>query len=289
MELLQLSYFCHAAETENFAQTAREMGVPAAGISQSVKRLETELGATLFDRSPNGIKLNARGETFYLSAKSALSMLDDAKRKLRDEAVSGECRLLVMTCRALVENAIHTFCQKYGNVSFHISYDLTEDVDKYDLIITDNVPFRQAYNSYALLRDPIRLAVSRNHPLATRERVHVSELKNERFVTTGKESGLFAITRRICAKGHFAPILALEADDPHHVLRAIADGLGIGFVPALSWREEIPEGVMLIEIDGADTGLTLRPSMILQSAKRYASKASRLFLAELQEKAKEYF
>ena len=47
MELLQLTYFCHAAETESFAKTAREMGVPAAGISQSVKRLETELGATL--------------------------------------------------------------------------------------------------------------------------------------------------------------------------------------------------------------------------------------------------
>ena len=135
MELLQLTYFCRAAETESFAETAREFGVPAAGISQSIKRLETELGAILFDRSPNGIKLNARGEAFYLSAKSALSMLEDARRKVRDEEISGECCLLVMTCRELVGKAIRSFCQKYTNVSFHISYDLAEDVDQYDLII----------------------------------------------------------------------------------------------------------------------------------------------------------
>lgn len=44
MELLQLVYFCSAAETENFAEAAKKCGVPAASISHSVKRLETELG-----------------------------------------------------------------------------------------------------------------------------------------------------------------------------------------------------------------------------------------------------
>ena len=288
MEFLQLTYFCHAAETENFAQTAREFGVPATGISQSIKRLEKELGVLLFDRSSNGIKLNAQGASFYVSAKSALSTLEDARKKLRDEEVSGECRLLVMTCRSLVSEAIRAFREKYKNVSFFISYDISEDVDKYDLIVTDNVPFRQSYRTTPLLTDEILLAVSKDHPLAARERVHVSELANERFIVTNKESGLFTITGAICAKGHFAPKVALEADDPRAVLSAIGAGVGIGFVPSLSWRDILTTDIALLTVEGTNTGHTVRPSFVLQSTQKYASKASRLFLEELQKTAKAY-
>lgn len=80
MERLQLICFCHAAKTESFAQTAREYRVPAAGISQSIKRLENEIGASLFDRSANGVKRNKCGRILYKNAKSALSMLGDAKK-----------------------------------------------------------------------------------------------------------------------------------------------------------------------------------------------------------------
>ena len=288
MEFLQLTYFCHAAETENFAKTAREFGVPATGISQSVKRLETELGVLLFDRSSNGIKLNANGASFYLSAKSALSTLNDAKKKLCDEEVSGECRLLVMTCRSLVSDAIRAFREKHKNVSFYISYNITEDVDKYDLIVTDNVPFRQNYNATRLLTDTILLAVSKNHPLAARERVHVSELANERFIVTNKESGLFTLTVSICAKGRFAPKVALEADDPRYVLSAIGAGVGVGFVPSLSWRDMLSPDIVLLAVEGTNTGHTVRPSFVLQSTQKYASKASRLFLEELQKTAEAY-
>ena len=51
MELLQLQYFCNAAETENFSKTANNYNVPTSNISQCIRRLENELNTTLFDRS----------------------------------------------------------------------------------------------------------------------------------------------------------------------------------------------------------------------------------------------
>ena len=70
MELLQLLYFCDAAETQNFSGTARKYNVPTTGISQSIKRLEKELGVLLFDRTSNGISLNKRGKDFYVYIQS---------------------------------------------------------------------------------------------------------------------------------------------------------------------------------------------------------------------------
>ena len=40
MELLQLKYFCDAAECENFSRTAEKYRVPTSNISQTVKRLD---------------------------------------------------------------------------------------------------------------------------------------------------------------------------------------------------------------------------------------------------------
>lgn len=83
MDLLQLRYFCYAAETESFAKAASRFRVPPSGISQSVKRLETELGQPLFERSANRIKLNEAGKGFYQKASEALEILDNAKNSLQ--------------------------------------------------------------------------------------------------------------------------------------------------------------------------------------------------------------
>jgi len=65
MELLQLKYFCDAAKTQNFSQTAKKFMVPPSDISQTVKRLEKELGVALFSRHANRIVLNENGKRFF--------------------------------------------------------------------------------------------------------------------------------------------------------------------------------------------------------------------------------
>ena len=80
----------------------------------------------------------------------------------------------------------------------------------------------------------------------------------------------------------------MEADDPRVVLSAIGAGLGIGFIPTLSWRDLLTSDIALLAVDGTKTGNTVRPSFVLQSTQKYASKASRLFLEELQKAAVKY-
>ena len=74
MELLQLKYFCDAAETENFSLTAKKFSIPPSGVSQAIKRLEDELGTELFARGANRITLNEQGRIFYDGVKKALEL-----------------------------------------------------------------------------------------------------------------------------------------------------------------------------------------------------------------------
>ena len=65
MELLQLKYFADAAVTQNFSRTAKSFFVPTSAVSQSIKRLESELGVKLFSRQANKITLNENGAAFF--------------------------------------------------------------------------------------------------------------------------------------------------------------------------------------------------------------------------------
>ena len=170
MELLQLTYFCSAAEKENFSKTAKEYNVPASNISQSIHRLENEIGTKLFDRTANRIRLNEKGKMFYKDVKNALMFIDNATKKIYEqEEISGEIRILANTNRRIVTAAMEIFEEQYNGVSFFINHSLDEDIDKYDLIITDRIINRNDFTKQLLMVDEILLAMSVSNPFANKE------------------------------------------------------------------------------------------------------------------------
>lgn len=291
MEFLQLVYFCSAAETENFAKTAREFNVPPASISQSIKRLEKEVGATLFDRSPNGVKLNELGRIWYHSSKSSLLMLEDAHKKIKEEEVSGTIRLLVVTNRYMVRDAIGSFLQKHKNVSFVVDYYAKDAYDKYDLFITDNVDSSYVLKDYTfneLINDDIVLAVNKNHPLAQKEEILTEDLENETFITLSKDSGLFTVSRRILNKKKIPLDSVYQCDDPENVIKFVEMGIGVAIVPRQAWHCIFTDNIRIKKMTGLVNGLYLKRAQVGRFANKYLPKSVREFLVELLETAEKY-
>ena len=110
MELLQLRYFFDSAKTENFSRTAEKYMVPPSSVSAAVKRLESELGVQLFDRTDNRILLNGNGKR----VQQSLCIVFDELDKLRDSFAESpesrrEIRLLVRTLRSRITDYIMFF------------------------------------------------------------------------------------------------------------------------------------------------------------------------------------
>ena len=59
-------------------------------------------------------------------------------------------------------------------------------------------------------------------------------------------SSLTEPAEAIYRAGGFAPRIALKTDDPFYFRRGIEMGLGIAFVPELSWRGQFSDGIRLI-------------------------------------------
>lgn len=276
MELLQLKYFCDAAQTQNFSKTAKKYFVPTSNISQSIKRLETELGCELFEHRKNKILLNDEGKLFFEHVSQALALLDTAKTSILDQAaIQGELKILCLCSRSVISRAIERFSQIHPQINFVLHHDAYAQQD-FDILISDISPF--PYGEKLLLADEeICIAVNKNHPLAQREKLQIEDLEQERFVSMTAGNSMHTITMNTCAEAGFVPNIAIQTNDPFYVRKYVELGMGIAFVPTFSWKGIFPENVRLKSI-----GNIRRKSYAFLPKNKHIKKSAELFLQILK-------
>ncbi|MER7436693.1 LysR family transcriptional regulator, partial [Pseudonocardia alni] len=89
MELRQLESFVVVAEELHFGRAAARLQVSGPPLSQQIRRLEREVGATLFDRHTRAVALTPAGAAFLPRARRALAAADEAVEAAREAAAGG--------------------------------------------------------------------------------------------------------------------------------------------------------------------------------------------------------
>lgn len=248
MELLQLKYFAHAAQTENFSKTAHFFGVPASTVSITIKRLEEELNTKLFLRNKNKLSLNENGKNFAKEINLALLHINSALSTVSDSNCSGEIRLLALSDRRIITEKISQFKNLYPEITFLIEHTAQKDkYDDFDLVISEDNPDLQGFFKTEYINEQILLAVSRLNPLSKKDKLFLTDLNNQPFITMPNGS-LFRITALACQSVGFNPRIVIKCDDPYYLRRYVDMNLGIAFVPELSWQGQYGENTVLKSI-----------------------------------------
>lgn len=84
MRIEQLTYFLEVAKTHSINKAAENLFVTQPGLSDSIKKMEGELGLKLLNRSKTGVSLTENGK---IVAQHALTILDAYQDMLRDLTV----------------------------------------------------------------------------------------------------------------------------------------------------------------------------------------------------------
>jgi DNA-binding transcriptional LysR family regulator len=121
----------------------------------------------------------------------------------------------------------------------------------YDLCITSPPLQQTGVASVSLLTEDIYLAVPAWHRLAQRSSIRLQEVAEEPFIGLKPEYSLRRLTDGFCQQAGFRPQIAFESDEPSTIRGLIRAGLGIAFVPALSWRGAV-EPTVVVEIPIAE-------------------------------------
>lgn len=287
MELLQLRYFVTVAKMESITKAANFHGIPQPAMSQTIARLEADLGGVrLFDRKNSRIYLNETGKRFLSRVEYALHSLDNGIAELNTTAneISGEIHLLVMENRRFILNCVSRFYEKYPNVTFFVSHDFYSDRNtEYDLCISCLRTHHHMKCSVPLVRESIVLAVHESNPLAKRTWVSLTELKDEKFITMPSRSSLYDITYNNCRACGFEPHVQFICDDPYFVRKYISENMGVALSPAVSWSDRFRANTVIVPIDNPPIHTT---SYLVWDENRYLTPAVSAFKAFVIEQAK---
>ena len=280
MELLQLKYFCDAALSGNFSKTAQKYSVPSSNISQSIKRLEKEIGISLFTRYANRIELNEVGKRFYERISKALCMISDAMSEVNDNG--SKINICINTNRRVVMNTVEKFQRTYPSVNIKTKLFCNPVDEEFDLIVANDDSRLTDYQTIPIICERIGVAVRRDSQLLKEGRFDFRLLKNEPFITMNDDSSLFSLTQSICREHGFTPNIAVQSDDPYYVRKCVEFGLGVAVVPTFSWKGQFHESVAIIPIEGVT-----RNTYVYTDKDRYLPECVEKFIEMLVEECRE--
>lgn len=285
MEILQLKYFQTVARLEHMTRAAEELGIAQPALSQTIARLERELGAPLFDRLGRNIRLNQFGRAYLKRVERIFEELAQGQRELNDlaEGRQGQIALGLSAATHLLPDLLSAFRTDHPAIGFqlsqhqdktgtHLGQQLTRGVCDFWI---SSPPLQQpGIRSVALLTEEVFLAFPSAHPLARRAQIHLHEVADEAFISLKLGQSLRELTDSFCQQVGFCPNIVFESDEPSTIRGLIRAGLGIAFVPAISWRGSVGPAVTQVSVSEPRCQRTIGLSWL---AGRHLSAAAQQF------------
>lgn len=285
MELRQLRFFCLAAETQNFTKAANYFHIPQSEVSQSIKRLEKELGKELFDRAGNCVTLNEYGRRFAQQAAKAIRQIDKAAAEITNPVEPPEkIRLLVRTNRQFISDCLQDFSFDEKTPVFQVDHDYSKrNLECYDLIVSEEIEALAQWKKVHLITEGYHIAISKANPLSRRETLTFDALRNERFISLAPESSLYTQLMLGAERCGFKPDIRILCDDPLQLRKYVERNMGISLIPAVSWRGQFTNEVACLLLEDF---FDRRVTFLYQNPKREESRACNCFLMHILTNAK---
>ena len=239
MDIHSLTYFKKVAELQHITRASEELHVAQPSLSRTISRLEKELGVQLFERSGKNIILNSYGEILLKHTNRILQELKDIEQEIGDAAGerSRTVTLSLYAASKLLPELVMAFKHDYPSIRLQIiQEDLTKNQpDGCDLTLFSSMQPCTQDQSASLIEEEILLALPESNPLSKRENLNLSEVAGEEFICLQQGKSLRTITDTFCKIAGFEPSVVLESDSPETVRELIRAGIGISFIPSITW------------------------------------------------------
>jgi DNA-binding transcriptional LysR family regulator len=281
MELLQLQYFQTVARLQHMTKAAEELNIGQPSLSKTIARLEEDLGVPLFDRQGRQIRLNQFGKVFLHRVERALMELETGKRELIN--LSGLDRgviSLAVSITSVLPNLLGSFLTQYPNVRFQqflgstVSMKHQLEQGEVDFCISSTPIQSPDIEWEPLFTEEIFLIVSTEHPLASRDEIHLKEVAHEPFISMNPRYGFRDLTDEFCRQAGFTPHIAFEGDEQTVLRELVKEGLGVAFTPALTLGSASSGKIKRLRIVEPTCQRTIGLARVKN---RYLSKAAQLF------------
>lgn len=255
--------FMTVAEMGNITNAAETLYITQPTLSRQISGLEEMLNVTLLERAKNGVTLTDAGRSFYEQCQNLVKAYDDFLGHAFEfqNIVVGTLRIAHQKSSEEKVISFHSsFLQAYPNVVIkNFRQDSRNFINgllsgELDVAYLYGRELRHGYKNIKSLQvGTLRnmLLVSQENPLSKRDRVHLSELKDERFILPSKSNSPYKAAEiiRACENSGFIPQCMGYADAMMDYLLGVVRFKGVTILPYMHNVEESDQ-VKYVELDG---------------------------------------
>jgi len=244
MELRHLRYFVTVAEELHFRRAAERLNIAQPPLSQQIRRLEDELGITLFNRTRRKVQLTSAGRRFLEEARRTLDQAERAVR-IAQRTSRGEVGLLAVGFVSAADFTVlplllPLFQRRFPDVQLRLpTMSSTEQLDALRDGRIDVGFLRPPMDAEGLvvepiLKEPLVAALPIGHPLAASRRVQVRSLAKERYIFFPRNvaPSFYDLVVSYYRTAGLSLHVTHEAEHLQTILSLIAGGVGVSLLPA---------------------------------------------------------
>lgn len=256
MDLHYLWLFYKVAQHQSFSKAAEELLLSQPTISMQVKKLESELGITLFDRFGKNIYLSREGEFIFSYANKIFETVKELEDQLAVQKgkIIGNIHIGASNTPGayILPYLIGAFKQQYPDINAHLHIGNTHEI--LNMIITNQIDFaviggdydyKKTFITKKLLDDTVIMIGSPKNPLTQKEHVLAQDLKNLPFIAHEPDSNLFDYTQHIIKSDlGITSNISMVLGNISAIKNAVAADLGISIVPLSSVKRDLETGMV---------------------------------------------
>ena len=236
LELYRIFYV--VAKNKNMSKASEELHISQPAISQSIKKLEDQLGGALFLRSNKGMELTEEGKMFYEYVKGALELINNAENEFTSfkDLSKGEIKIGCSTTltKLILIDVLKEFHKDYPNININITNDLTSNLindlklGKLDFVIFNESNIKETNLNLEKIKE-LKQGFIYN-PEYFKDNVNTfEELNNYPLILQRKESNSRKLLDSITDKYNVKLIPKMEVVSQELVTEFTNIGLGIGY------------------------------------------------------------
>ena len=228
MNIDQLKYFADLAKTNSITNTAKRMFISQQALSESIKRLENEVGCTLVNRSKTGVEFTDDGKLILDYAQKILELHVEMEQQLQakynKEFLHGRLAIGVgpTVSNVFLPKLMLKMHQQYPSIKLHVLEHSSDtilsllrtseldfgifgiytetDPDRVVSVIQQQLTYPQTFDKLKLIKlysDPMVCVMYKNHPLSSQKVLSRAQLQDLPQTTYATDSMSFTASNAV--------------------------------------------------------------------------------------------
>ncbi|MGB5716612.1 MAG: LysR substrate-binding domain-containing protein [Gammaproteobacteria bacterium] len=277
MNLRDLKYIVAVAETRHFGKAAERCFVSQPTLSGQIRKLEDELGITVFERTNRSVEVTPAGGAILVHARLMLEQADAIQQLARayQDPLAGPLRIGAIPTLSpyLIPLILTPLRQQHPQIKPVLSEEVTATLlerlrhHEIDAALLATPVEEQDFASLALFDEPFWIAYPSGHRFYNKVRITLRDLKNENLLLLADGHCLASQAMEACnikerqTTGEMADLRASSLETLIHLVGA---DYGITLVPALAMRGSWTTDSGVVAQPLAIAGATRRISLVFR-------------------------